>query len=119
MRASSISLVNIPLVPTLASATSVILSPVVLMISTSTVCPRARSRSEMCWACQSANCEPREPMRRRAISFLVLFLHLFLYLGHGLTSKPRCPFLPLRHAGCRVIIVQIVAQVKEATHQVD
>ncbi len=36
-RASSISLVNMPLVPTLASATSVILSPVVLMISSSTV----------------------------------------------------------------------------------
>ena len=34
--ASSISLVNMPLVPTLARATSVILSPVVLMILIST-----------------------------------------------------------------------------------
>ena len=39
--ASSISLVNMPLVPTLARATSVILSPVVLMISISTSWPCA------------------------------------------------------------------------------
>src|SRR5260370_15406 len=63
-RASSISLVNLPLVPTLASATSVILSPVVLMISIETSCPCSRSRAATWFACQSASCEPREPMRK-------------------------------------------------------
>ena len=42
--ASSISLVNRPLVPTLASGTSVILSPVVLMISMRRLAPSAASR---------------------------------------------------------------------------
>src|ERR1700678_571462 len=68
-RASSISLVKIPLpmpplVPTMARGTSVILSPVVWMSSISTWCPRARRRAEMWLACQRASCEPREPMRR-------------------------------------------------------
>src|SRR5579862_1344024 len=67
-RASSISLVKIPLpspplVPTIASGTSVILSPVVWMISISTSWPRARKRAEMWLACHRASCEPREPMR--------------------------------------------------------
>ena len=52
-----------PLVPTMARATSVILSPVVWMISISTSCPRARRSAEMWLACQRASCEPREPMR--------------------------------------------------------
>src|ERR1019366_1588616 len=62
-RASSISLVNMPLVPTMARATSVILSPVVWMISISTSWPRARNSAEMWLACQRASWEPREPMR--------------------------------------------------------
>src|SRR5215472_3735304 len=68
--ASSISLVNIPLVPTLARATSRILSPVVLMISISTTCP-CSPRSAATWlACHNASCEPREPMRRLAMGLL-------------------------------------------------
>src|SRR5262249_16635770 len=53
-----------------ARDTSRILSPVVLMTSISTPCPCSR-RSAATWlACQSASCEPREPMRRWAIVLL-------------------------------------------------
>ena len=60
--ASSISLVNRPLAPTWASGTSVILSPVVLMISMRLGYPRAASCRCTQWACHRASCEPRDAM---------------------------------------------------------
>src|SRR3984957_563874 len=74
-RASSISLVKIPLpnpplAPTIARGTSVILSPVVWMISISTWWPRARSRAEMGLACHRASWEPRGPTRGRGDGWL-------------------------------------------------
>src|SRR5579872_2585039 len=59
--ASSISLVNKPLVPTFDSATSVILSPVVWMISMRHSAPSCSRRPLTQLACQSASCEPRDP----------------------------------------------------------
>ena len=54
-RASSISLVNIPLEPTCANVISCRRSPVVLIISISTVWPCERSRSAMWLACHRAS----------------------------------------------------------------
>ena len=62
-RASSISLVNMPFVPTCPNATSCRRSPVVRMISMETSWPAWRSASAMWLDCQSANCDPREPIR--------------------------------------------------------
>ena len=65
-RASSISLTKRALPPTWASGTSRILSPVVLIVCSSTVRSgkAARSRSATWFACQSASCDPRVPMTR-------------------------------------------------------
>src|ERR1700730_11122425 len=61
-RASSISFVNNPLVPTLESATSVILSPVVWMISIRHCWPNASRRYGIQRPCHKASWAPREPM---------------------------------------------------------
>src|SRR3984893_11392625 len=61
-RASSISFVKSPLVPTLDSATSVILSPVVWMISRRHSWPNASRRDCIQRACHKASWDPREPM---------------------------------------------------------
>src|SRR5438270_391780 len=82
-RASSISLVNMPLVPTLANDTSRILSPVVLMISISTAWLFSRSNAATWLACQSASLEPREPMRKLAI-FKLPTLRFGLSVGVGI-----------------------------------
>src|ERR1700730_15765705 len=59
-RASSISFVNNPLVSTLESATSVILSPVVWMISRRHSWPSASNRVWIQRACHKASLDPRE-----------------------------------------------------------
>src|SRR5215813_2623469 len=65
--ASSISFVKRPLVPTLANGTSVILSPVVLMISMRHWCPSPPSCASTQRACQSASCDPRDAMTSMSV----------------------------------------------------